>query len=386
VRAGRSEVRRALSWRGGGQGGAGRADHRHVTPRQACAALLLVALVLGVGLVAVRSVPGPAASLVPGAASAAADGAAARMPAAGISAGEAFGSRPAADRRRELDDYVELGVGWVRHDVQWDVVEPARGSLDWSVPDAAIAESRERGLEVLALISYTPAWANGGHDDHRYGPSDPEELGAFAGRVARRYARLGVHAYEIWNEPNIGFWQPAPDPAGYVAVLRAAARAIRAADPRAVIVSGGMSPAGDSATTMSPHAWLQAIYEEGARPWFDAVGHHPYLDSDVGPSSTDPGNPWFQMAGSTPSIRSIQAANGDAAKRIWATEVGCRRSLGDCPARIARAARLWRSYSWAGALFWFTFWDPGEYGLVDGDWTRRPAWSALRAAVRLPAS
>ena len=356
-----------------------------MTPRQAAAALLLVALTLTFSVILPRSVPGPAASFVPGAAEASIDeDGEPGLPAVGISVEEDLGERSAEHRLRELDELVELGVGWVRHDVQWDVVEPTRGAFDWSAADAVIDGARERNLHVLALLSYTPPWANGGHDDHRYAPRDPEEFGAFAGAVARRYRRLGVHAYEIWNEPNIGYWQPAPDPAAYVAVLQAASRAIREVDPGAVIVTGGTSPAGDGPGTISPHAWLRALYEDGAKPWFDAIGHHPYVDSDVGPDSSDPGNPWFQMAGSEPSLRSIQSEYGDEDKRIWATEVGCRRSLGDCEPRMSRAVELWRSYPWAGVLAWFTFWDPGEYGLVEGDWTRRPIWHALRRAVREP--
>jgi hypothetical protein len=27
---------------------------------------------------------------------------------------------------------------------------------------------------------------------------------------------------------------------------------------------------------------------------------------------------------------------------------------------------------------WFTYWDPGEYGIVDGAWRPRPVWHALR--------
>jgi polysaccharide biosynthesis protein PslG len=354
-----------------------------MTVRQAVAALLLVATALTFGVVLVQSLPGPAAALVPGAAEAAGEeDVVPEFPAVGISVEEHLGERDAEHRTRELDEIAELGVGWVRHDVQWDVVEPERGELHWSAPDAVIEGARSRDLDVLALITYTPAWANGGHSDHRYAPEDPAEFAAFAGAVARRYAQLGVHAYEIWNEPNIAYWQPGPDPAAYVAVLRAAAEAIREADPDAVIVTGGTSPAGDGPDTISPHTWLRALYEEGAKPWFDAIGHHPYVDSDIGPDSTDPGNPWFQMAGSTPSIRSIQADYDDEDKRIWATEVGCRRSLGDCEPRLVRAVELWRTYPWAGMLAWFTFWDPGEYGLVDGDWTRRPIWHALRTAVR----
>jgi hypothetical protein len=305
-----------------------------------------------------------------------------RLPALGVAAGPDLGKRNPVAVTRELNDYTQLGVRWVRHDFAWDVAEPARGAFNWAPTDIVVVGARLRRLNVLATITYTPPWANGGHADHRFAPTDPWEFGRFAGRVARRYAPLGVHAYEIWNEPNIHqYWQPLPDPAFYARLMRAAAFHIRAVDPAATIVTGGTSPARDSVSSVSPLTWLRALYANGTKDWFDAIGHHPYVDADMGPDSTDPGNPWHQMAGSPGNMRSIQAANGDSATRIWATEVGCRQSLGRCEQRLGRAVALWRTYPWAGVLTWFTYWDPNEYGLVSGDWSRRPVWYALRSSA-----
>jgi hypothetical protein len=169
-----------------------------------------------------------------------------------------------------------------------------------------------------------------------------------------------------------------------VKVLCAAYRQIHAADPNATVLTGGSSPAGDSATTYSPQTWLSDLYADGGGPCFDGVAHHPYIDSSAVPG--DLGNAWYLMYGAyAPSnLRAIMSANGDTAKRIWATEVGCNRAvLGDpeCSARIQEALTLWRSYRWAGALCWFVYWDPNVYGLVSGDWSRRPEWYAFQRAA-----
>jgi hypothetical protein len=76
--------------------------------------------------------------------------------------------------------------------------------------------------------------------------------------------------------------------------------------------------------------------------------------------------------------------NGDSTKRIYATEVGCNRvALGDseCSSRIQKAAQLWSTYSWAGVLSWFIYWDPNVYGLVDGNWNPRPEWYAYQGGA-----
>ena len=90
------------------------------------------------------------------------------------------------------------------------------------------------------------------------------------------------------------------------------------------------------------------------------------------------------MATYTVNLRQIEIAHGDTAKKIWATEVGCNRSsLGDteCSNRISHAFGMWRGYTWAGALLWFTYWDPNVYGLVDGNWAPRPEWLSYQSAA-----
>jgi hypothetical protein len=297
------------------------------------------------------------------------------LPSVGIAAGADMQNWSSADVGRELDDYAKLHAHWIRHDFAWDAIEPLQGGYTWAGFDRLVSAARARGIHVIATITYTPAWANGGHSDHDYAPTSADQFGRFAGEVAARYAPQGLHAYEIWNEPNIGYWLPTPDPAAYTHVLCAAYKYIHAADPNATVITGGTSPAGDGSSTYSPQTWLADLYADGAQPCFDAVGHHPYVDA---------WSNWDAMASYTTNLRQIEIAHGDAGKRIWATEVGCNRyTLGDteCSNRLSQAFQLWKSYSWAGALAWFTYWDPNVYGLVDRNWTPRPEWYAYQQAA-----
>jgi hypothetical protein len=306
------------------------------------------------------------------------------LPDVGVAAGADLQTWTLPNVERELGDYTTLHAHWIRHDFAWDAIEHQRGVFSWTGFDRWVAAARSRSVNVIATLTYTPPWANGGSTDHRLQPSSPEQFGSFAGEVAGRYATQGLHTYEIWNEPNIGYWQPKPDPASYAKVLCSAYREIHAADPQATVLTGGTSPAADSATSYSPQTWLSDLYANGAGSCFDAVAHHPYVDSSSTPGSL--GNAWNLMYSAYPSsnLRAIMAAHGDAAKRVWATEVGCNReALGDaeCSTRISKALKLWQSFSWAGVLCWFTYWDPNAYGLVDGAWAPRPEWYAFRSAA-----
>lgn len=54
---------------------------------------------------------------------------------------------------------------------------------------------------------------------------------------------MGVHTFEIWNEPNYAqFWPSAPNAAEYVTMLKAGYAAVKTADPGATVLMGGLSP------------------------------------------------------------------------------------------------------------------------------------------------
>lgn len=82
--------------------------------------------------------------------------------------GEIFGFSD-AELGRELDSMVTAGATYVRLDVPWVALEPSAPRLtaagaevrtfDWPRMDRLIDGARSRGLQVVALPAYTPAWA-----------------------------------------------------------------------------------------------------------------------------------------------------------------------------------------------------------------------------------
>jgi hypothetical protein len=322
----------------------------------------------------------------------------ARAGTAGFAGGGSMHKLKRATLRRELDAMARAGARWLRFDFNWSVVQ-CRGprSWNWAPFDRVVAAARARGIEVLALIAYTPAWARPAGTTSKYAP-DPTRFAVFARAVAQRYAPRGVHAYEIWNEPNhAAFWMPAPDPAAYTRLLRAAYAAVKSVDPAATVVSGGTAPAATDGTNYAPVDFVQAMYANGAAGSFDALGHHPYT-FPVSPWDSHAWNAWYQMFGTTPSLRSLMEANGDGAKQIWATEYGAPTNgpVGSSFVSEAAQARLvghafplFRSYSWAGPLLWYSGRDLGSrrttrenfFGVLRRDFSRKPAYSAYRWAA-----
>jgi hypothetical protein len=303
------------------------------------------------------------------------------------------------DLARELNGYSQIGAGWIRFDLKWSAVEATRGTFNWTIYDRLVAEARNRGLSIIATLTYSPSWARpAGATSNKFAPVNAADYANFARAAVARYAPRGVKHYEIWNEPNLSvFWQPAPDPAKYTELLIAANRAMKSADASVQVLAGALSPkgghddpqcgAGGTTVDINPLNFLERMYANGAKGSFDAVSHHPYTGG-AGPTGTHRCNAWFEMAGSSPSILSILAANGDQGKKIWATEFGTDLAwVGGSEtaqaSQISEAMRLWRSYSWAGGLMVYSYHQDIEgFNLVRSDWTQRPAWYAYQSVPK----
>jgi len=321
------------------------------------------------------------------------------VPRKGIAAGGNMHNLTEPQLAREFDEYVAAGAHWARIDINWAVIQhQGPTSYNWEPFDRVVRAARARGLWVMATILYTPAWARPGTNDARYPPVDLGAFASFAAAAVSRYAPLGVRHWEVWNEPNIVFWMPQPDPARYTEMLKLAYRAIKGADANAFVISAGLSPYGAYGETrngfMNPLTFLERMYTAGARGHFDALGFHPY---NFGGLFYHPASAWSQLVDTTPNVRSIMTANGDAGKSVWATEFGA--PTGAAAGAISEAAQAamvsegyakWSAWPWAGPLLWYSFRDTGtnvadrehNFGIIRHDYTRKLSFAAYHAAAR----
>src|SRR3954447_4907509 len=315
----------------------------------------------------------------------------------GIAAGGAIQGEDPTTLGRDLDAIKAAGSKWVRFDLNWAVIQAGGpSSYNWAPFDRVVQGATSRGMKVLGVFLYTPSWARPSGTSATYGPN-PAQYAAFASTAVQHYSAMGVHAYEVWNEPNIpAFWTPAPNPSAYTALLKAAYPAIKGADPQATVLTGGSAPASTNGTSYAPVDWLQAIYANGGKGYFDAVATHPYcFGNNILPGDPDPTNAWYQIYGTNPSLRSVMLANGDGAKKIWGTEFG---APTNGPWNISESAQAlmittaysqWASYNWAGPLFTYQGRDQGTdtsdsenfFGLLHHDFSPKPGYPAYQVAA-----
>lgn len=316
---------------------------------------------------------------------------------------------PDADKAKTSRLLSELGSRWVRLHVQWREAEPIPGLLnEWWMDEyeKALAHAEAAGQRVIFMISEAPEWASGSSQSNV--PADPQLYANFLARFAARF-RGRVAAYEIWNEPNIRrFWSPGPDPAAYVALLRASYSAVRTADPNALVVFGGLST--------NDYRFLEAAYEAGAKGYFDVLATHPYPYC----GSSAPGQVRYSEGRISRDsflgyreMRASMLARGDD-KPIWFTEFGWSTTVARCDPGagmwqggvseraqaqyLARAFELVERDPYVEVAIWYALRnnvfsrpkdDPEDpeanYGLVRSDFSPKPAFWAYRSyALRLP--
>jgi polysaccharide biosynthesis protein PslG len=229
-------------------------------------------------------------------------------------------------------DWVRLmSFSHVKQTFAWEDIQPEPDVWRWERADALLGELEQRGLRVVARLTDAPEWSHPNQPGIRgvdYVDAPPDDVGlfgAYCGALASRYAGR-IHAYQIWNEPNLGreWGGRTPDPTGYVALLRACSAAIRAADPSAVLISAGMAPTGNwDATAWPDDMYMQAMYDQGFQAHIDVVGVHApgYTPAHVAPQDGPGGNRFFTFR-RVEDIRRIMVDNGDAARQMAILETG----------------------------------------------------------------
>ena len=304
----------------------------------------------------------------------------------------------ASTQAAQLAAMKAIGITEIRLDANWDWVQyGGQNTFDWSQLDQAVASVRAAGMSVDLIVDGCPPWAavsdTSGDDSPQ--PASSAQYARWAAEVAARYAPKGVSTFEIWNEQNsVAFWQPAPNPAAYTADLIAADKAIKKVDPSAFVLSGGLAPETNDGTDINAITFLQRMYAYGARGHFDGVGYHPYSYPAL-PNTYDSWSGWSQMNQTSPSIRSVMAANGDSGKRIYLTEVGAPSGGPWGVGQTAQAAEFTQAIgaakatSWIGGIYLYSWQDEGTdtsnnedwFGLLTAAGVHKPAYMAVKNAI-----
>ena len=191
--------------------------------------------------------------------------------------------------------------------VVWSSIESTQGTYNWSSMadlETQLKNASSRGFQVVLIVRSTPQWARKiAGTGPTCGPIAQNKLAAFGNfmnALVKRYsvAPYNVKYWEMWNEEdgpilagdNIwGCWGDVNDTyygGGYYAeMLKAAYPRMKAADPQAQVVLGGLlldcDPRPGAGCAIVGHdpkqsLFLEGVLSNGGGNSFDGISYHAY--------------------------------------------------------------------------------------------------------------
>jgi len=319
------------------------------------------------------------------------------------------------------DDAGEVGSYYVRNFLfDWSLIEPENNRVyHWEhVNEARIIDIAAQQLKLIATTKWVPSWAQM-YPGIYCGPVKPEYLDEYAsymGAVVARYSKppYNVKFWEIWNEPDVDhrlFSKPPyvfgclgneDDPyygGGYYAeMLKAVYPAIKAADPEAKVLIGGLlldcDPTIDP-QRCKPSKFFEGILANGGGPYFDIANYHGFAIYDHNTHiAKENFNNWSPrggvILGKANFLREVMARYG-ISKPVMLTEgalkcnycaypdppEGFYEAQGDYV--VSLMLRTWAD-NHQGTI-WYTLnenWWPGQYTSLIGPESKRPAFNAYK--------
>ena len=165
----------------------------------------------------------------------------------------------------ELEMLAEAGFRFIRMDFIWSATEREKGKYDFSAYDRLLAALDKHKIRAILILDYVNP-----HYDNGLSPGSDEGRRAFARwavAAAHHFRGRGV-AWEMYNEPNGGFWKPQTDIDQYIKLALEVGKAMHAAEP-------GELHIGPASVGVDTH-FLEKCFKAGLLEYWSAISVHPY--------------------------------------------------------------------------------------------------------------
>ena len=322
-----------------------------------------------------------------------------------------------------IEALVESGAGGTRIYVQWSEVEPTEPidgvhNYKWRWYDKRLVQIGDTGLDIAVTVGSIPSWAA----DIKCAPIYPDRLDEFARFLTDLVNRYKVPPYnvkywELINEPD-NSWNGCYGNHGdeYKDMLAVAYPAIKAADPNAIVIKGGIAYdwfTEDSYLPGEPEPWWEfgpfyrlfpdEVIQAGGAPFFDAFNLHYFPSFAPEWERWGPGNlptcNYPESLGGTPyqaggidliakasHYRNRMATCYGVNKPVWVTELAEHGFPGNS-ASLAQQARYVIKGNVRGMaagvekIVWYALTSPNdiyEQQLLYSNWSPKPGFHAFK--------
>ena len=224
----------------------------------------------------------------------------------------------------------QIGVTWVRFQLNWSSIEPQQGQYNWNTLDNVVKMVNSDGFHLDFPIQNAPDWAKSEKcGSHPLLPG-PTEVTQFATALAQRYNGNSGHgmidSYEIGNEEFDNHLPPVAKEIGKYCPgmnllpiagpdLKAGYQAIKAQSPHATV---GMFAIW-WANTQHVQQYMSYLYQNHYGVYFDYANFHYHI---CGNNPTTGGGNFTTFNNVWQTMHSVMSQNGDGGKPIWLTEAG----------------------------------------------------------------
>ncbi|WOD63562.1 glycoside hydrolase family 5 protein [Niallia taxi] len=168
----------------------------------------------------------------------------------------------------------KAGFKYVRTDLNWSAVE--KDKQDYDFEETGYDKLTQSLLESKIKPYYILDYSNKLYEERQSIVTEKgrEAFGDFVTQATQRYRNNGI-IWEIWNEPNGGFWDPKPNHEEYALLVKKVSQIIKKNDPSGIVVAPALAYINQDAL-----AWLNEIAKLGAFDYIDAVSVHPYRSTN----------------------------------------------------------------------------------------------------------
>ena len=289
-----------------------------------------------------------------------------------------------------LDKVAQAGIGWVRVDFNWWVMEPSDNNFNWGHTDQVVNDARARGLEVFPTLAYTPGWASG-TGNIADPPLDTAWWYDFVYKTVSRY-KDRVKYWGMWNEPNLEHFFTGSGWQYREWILKVGHDAATAADTNCYVLGPELA----HLKSGEWWDWFEEVTKVGGSDCIDIVTHHVYKDSAKEAFKVLENGYWFKQI-HTPALLKVLDDVGLDDRPLWLTETGwdTPKKLRDEVSEVDQAFEyqnfcwLMLQRDWMDKVFFYEVKDdptagiPG-WGILRSDNSEKLAYGAYRDFIANP--